>query len=389
MKIAFITLGCKQNQYETERLRNLFLSKGHKEVGLSDQPDFVFLNTCAVTSQASRQSRNMLRRVLKSGSRVVVGGCDAKLFPDAYGVYSDTKIANFDNFLFGLSFFSHRARAFVKIETGCSNFCSYCIVPYARGPVRTRNKKEILEEVKRLKENGHREVVLTGTHIGEYGRDTNERLDDLAREIKKYDINIRLTSIMPSDVDEGILSLLRDRIIAPHIHLSIQSGSDKILKRMFRRYKRDDVFNLIEKIYAIDPNTAIGGDFIVGFPGEDERDFQDTREMIEELPFSYLHIFRYSPRPYTLAYMYPEHVPERIAKERSKYLIRLGREKNIKFRQGFLGKTLTAYGEKEKRDGGYIAFTSNYIRVNLDRAIDEGRVRISKVEQDRTYAEAL
>ena len=386
MKITFLTLGCKQNQYETERLRNIFIKKGHQEVLLSEHPDIVFLNTCAVTSQASRQSRNMLRRAMKSGKRIIVGGCDAKVFPEVYKNQPRVYFANLDNFNYNLSFFTHRARAFVKIQTGCNNFCAYCIVPYARGPAKTREKQQILDEVKLLKENGHKEVVLTGTHIGQYGIDNGKKLTDLILEIKKLGVNIRLTSLMPNEITEDILSLLREGVITPHFHISVQSGSDKILRNMFRPYIGKDVYSIVMEIYKINPSTAIGGDFIVGFPGEDEGAFQSTAAIIQKLPFSYLHIFRYSPRPYTVAVHYPNTVTERIVKERSHYLIRLGKEKNFSFRKQFIGNTLPAYGEKEKRETKYVAFTENYIRVFLDeKPKEEGLVKISSVEENETY----
>ncbi len=386
MKITFLTLGCKQNQYETERLRNIFIKKGHSEVLLSDQPDIVFLNTCAVTGQASRQSRNLLRRALRSGKRVVVGGCDAKVFSNVYRNYPDTYLTNFDNFCYNLSFFSHRARAYVKIQTGCNNFCAYCIVPYARGPARTRDKEQILDEVKLLKENGHKEVVLTGTHIGQYGIDNGEKLSDLILDIKKIGMNIRLTSLMPDEITDDILSLLKEGVITPHFHISVQAGSDRVLKKMFRNYMREQVYSVVFRINQINPRAAIGADFIVGFPGEDEEAFQDTVDMIKSLPFSYLHIFRYSSRTYTVSAHYPNTVVERVAKERSHYLIHLGKEKNLLFRSQFLGDSLPAYGEREKSEDKYVAFTENYIRVFLDeKPEEEGLVKISAVEENGTY----
>jgi len=386
MKIAFFTLGCKQNQYETERLRNIFLKQGHSEVSLSNSPDIVFLNTCAVTSQASRQSRNLLRRAIKTGKRVIVGGCDVKIFPESYKNQPHTYLTNLDNFYYNLSFFSHRTRAFVKIQTGCNNFCAYCIVPYARGPARTRPKSQILDEVRLLKLNGHKEVVLTGTHIGQYGMDNGEKLSSLILEIKKMGMNIRLSSLMPNEITEDILSLLREGVITPHFHISVQSGSNRILKNMFRHYTRKEVYSIVDRINQINPHTAVGADFIVGFPGEDEDAFKDTLDMIKSLPFSYLHIFRYSPRTYTLATYYPDRIVERVAKERSKLLIQVGREKNFLFRKQFLGNSLYAYGEKEKQENKYVAFTENYIRVFLDKKpAEEGLIKISSVEEDGTY----
>jgi len=387
MKMTFLTLGCKQNQYETERLRNIFAEKGDEEVLLSTHPDIVFLNTCTVTAQAARQSRNLLRRALKLSKKVIVGGCDASIFPDIYRNYPNTYLANFDGFAYNLSFFTHRARAFVKIQTGCNNFCAYCIVPYARGPAISRKREDILNEVKALKENGHKEVVLTGTHIGQYGKDTGEKLSDLILKIKQIGINIRMSSLMPMEITDDIQCLLSEKIIAPHLHISIQSGSDKILKNMFRPYRRADIYHLIEKIKNINPITALGADFIVGFPGESEEAFQETVKMVQELPFSYLHIFRYSPRPHTIAYHYPEPVVERITKERSNHLMQISKEKNFRFRSQFLGNILPAYGEKEKRENRYTAFTENYIRVFLDeKPAEEGLVKVSSVKENETYA---
>jgi len=386
MKITFLTLGCKQNQYETERLRNVFIKKGHSEVSLSEHPNIVFLNTCAVTGQASRQSRNLLRRALRTGKKVVVGGCDAKIFSDIYRNYPDTYLTSFDNFRYNLSFFSHRARAFVKIQTGCNNFCAYCIVPYARGHAKTRDRQQILDEVKLLKENGHKEVVLTGTHIGQYGIDNGEKLSDLILEIKKLGVNIRLTSLMPNEITDDILLLLNEGVITPHFHISVQAGADKILKKMFRNYTRKQIYSTVFRINRINPYAAIGADFIVGFPGEDESEFQDTADMVKSLPFSYLHIFRYSPRTYTVAAHYPDTVVERVTKERSRYLIQLGKEKNFLFRRQFLGDSLPAYGEREKSENKYVAFTENYIRVFLDEEPkEEGFVKISAVEENETY----
>ena len=391
MRICFLTLGCKQNQYETELVREYFLKNGAEEVSLDENPDVVFINTCSVTSLAGQQSRNLVRRALRRGARVIVSGCHAILFPDEFSGENIEILEDPWNLNSILEKFSTRRRGYVLIERGCNNFCSYCIVPYARGRVRSRPKEDIIKEVKNLIKNGHKEIVLTGTHMGQYGKDTGEKLSSLLLTLAELGARIRLTSINPDEADE-VLKAFHHPMIAPHLHLALQSGSDKVLKLMRRNYTREDIKKLVYRIKEIREDAGIGADFIVGFPGEGEREFEETYRLVEELPFSYLHVFRYSERPMTLALLYPERVPERIRKKRSKTLRELAKKKFYDFRKELIGKTYTVLVEKKKDSvtGLSYGFTPNYVRVQFEgNGRDEVVVRIERIDDEFTYGKVL
>jgi len=404
MRIAFNTLGCKLNQYDTELLREMAEDAFYEITDFNDTADIYVINTCSVTMNATQQSRNMVRRARRRSNKakIIVTGCfpekmrDELQETDIYVPNSEKNIF-FENF-FGLkkkniSNFAEHTRAFVKIQTGCNRFCSYCIVPYLRGREFSRPLDEITEEVSNLIENGFVEISITGVHIGRYNYN-GSNLITLLKNIESIEglERIRLGSLNPEEItDELIDYVSHSQKLCHHFHISLQSGDNKILKSMGRKYSSSEVSRKIIGIKKLTPDCGIGADIITGFPAEGELEFQNTYNFISELPFTYLHIFRYSERKGTLAAVFPEKVDESDKKERSKLLRELGLKKSITFRKRYIGKDLKVLIES-KRDRltkRMVGFSGNYIRVlvpeqpNIES--EYSNVRIEKVEGYDTY----
>ena len=350
MKVGFYNLGCKVNAYETEFLINEFKKKGYEIVDFNDKADIYIINTCSVTNASDQKSRKVIRSACKNKDAIiVVMGCysqmksevvkdiegvsivlgnkdkskvvelveayikDKENFQDIYDLtnteFEDMFLDNFEN----------HTRAFVKIQDGCNNFCSFCIIPYARGNVRSKKKEFVLDEVKALVKNGYKEVVLTGIHTGHYGQDLKEyNFSDLLKELEEIEglERIRISSIEIVELDDEFLEVLKNsKKIVDHIHIPLQSGCDKTLKEMNRRYDMKFYIDRINKIRKIRPNMAITTDVIVGFPGETEEDFNITKENIKKIEFVELHVFPYSKREGTKAASMPNQVDGNIKKK--------------------------------------------------------------------------
>ena len=349
MKFYISTLGCKANQADSDSIASFISFVGGLVVKVADEADIAIVNTCAVTSKASYQSRQMIRRLTKKGIRVIVIGCDVRYEKDAISVLEGVEA--FENIDETFRYISSlvkedkdrdkrpkgpsRARPFLKIQNGCDSFCSYCIVPYLRGAPSSLPPHEVIEKIKGFEEDGFYEVVLTGIHIGRYGRDMGLNLASLLRSIlcETNIPRIRLSSIEPDEVTDEILEIISSSggRICPHLHIPLQSGSDKILRLMNRRYTSQDFYSLIHRITERLPSVSIGTDIITGFPGETEKELKETYDMIEQLPISYLHVFTFSPRRGTLAERLPDQVPERIRKERTLLFRSLSRRKRIEY----------------------------------------------------------
>ncbi|MFQ5520758.1 MAG: tRNA (N(6)-L-threonylcarbamoyladenosine(37)-C(2))-methylthiotransferase MtaB, partial [Candidatus Methylomirabilia bacterium] len=375
--VAFATLGCKLNQVETQEIRGLLEARGLRTVPFDEPAQVYVVNTCTVTGRADFSDRQMIRRAVARNPEalVVVTGCYAQTDPGAIAALRgvDIIVGNQEKYqlvdlldsltkrarplvrvgdifqartvpVAPFTKFSGRSRAFVKIQDGCQHRCAFCIVPYARGASRSQEEQRVVERVAEIAESGYREVVLTGVDMGHYGRDLLPRttLASLLRRIEEEVPGLRrlrLSSVLPAYFTPELTEVITgSRIIAPHLHIPLQSGSDRILRLMRRPYNTAIYRSLLERLSDAIPSLGLGTDVIVGFPGESEADFEATRELIEALPFTYLHVFSYSDRKGTEATRLPGHLPSRRITERSKLLRGLGRAKNLEFRRRLLGR---------------------------------------------------
>lgn len=417
-----ITLGCKVNQYESAFLAESLVEYGFLRAPDNERADIVIINTCTVTGTASRQSRQGIRRAIKEnpGAFVAAVGCYVQAFPEELGQIEGISllIGNRDKkdlpFLIRKAFpenlsknhtrpfqrgqafeqmpvrlFAGRARAFLKIQDGCEAFCSYCIVPKARGPSRSLDPEKAVSMMEEMTGHGICEVVLTGIHLGRYGRDLGPEISlaSLLRKVaeRSLPLRIRLSSIEPNEIDDEIIELVRkEPRICPHFHIPLQSGDNTILKSMNRHYSTERFEALIENIRSSIPFCAIGVDVISGFPGETEKAFMNTFSLIRSLPVTYLHVFPFSPRKGTPAASFSGRVEPAEIRKRTGLLRALGREKREAFHRSCLGKTLAIVSEgTSKEEEGLLCGTSgNYIPVlfvPLDSETPDG-IKMVKAE---------
>ena len=425
---SITTLGCKVNQYESEAITQQLKNSGGVLAQHKQTADLCIINTCTVTRKASMQSRQAIRQAIKSnpGARIIVTGCYAQTEPDEIkkieGVHqiighsdkhnipeivcaSDNNKPAFSTVIRRNIFIEHdfkqapvvvlgsRTRPFLKIQDGCNSYCTYCIVPYARGPSRSMPVESVLEHIQQLKRTGYHEVVLSGVHLGAYGSDLSPKTDlpSLLNRIHEFSTidRIRLSSIEPLELTDDIIKLVAetDRV-CPHFHIPLQSGDDEVLKKMHRPYTRSFFRDLIIKINELIPDVAIGVDTLIGFPGETERAFDNTYSLIENLPVAYLHVFPFSPRSGTPANEYPQKVPSKIIKDRCQNMRNLGNVKKRGFYKKFIGRKVDVLIEsKRKKSLGYLkAITPNYIpvRVPCDDKYENAllQARIDKIDSD-------
>ena len=374
------TLGCKLNQAESESIARQFAAAGHSIYHPSDCADIYILNTCTVTHVADRKSRHLLRlaRRRNPGALVIATGCYVERAPEELA-----RIEGVD-MLLGNEEKSHlaqvleqeglltiapainpwtmlRTRSLVKIQEGCNQFCSYCIVPLVRGQERSLTPDQIVDEVKAKAAMGYREVVLTGTQIGAY----SPSLELVMRRVlDETDVmRLRLSSLQPQDIKSQLIALWANGKLCRHLHLPLQSGSDRVLERMRRRYSVADYERAVAMIREAIPNVAITTDIMVGFPGESEEEFEESYRFCQRLGFANIHVFPYSVRPGTTAAHLPGQVPERVKKERGERMLELARESALRFRRQFLGRTIAVLWEKEIGGGVWSGLSDNYIRV--------------------------
>jgi threonylcarbamoyladenosine tRNA methylthiotransferase MtaB len=403
IKVAITTLGCKVNQFESASFLTGLTERGAEIVPFSHKADVYIINTCAVTGKAGAQSRQMIRRALKTNSkaRLIVTGCFAQVATQKVleiGDWSVCIVGNgYKHRLVDIAlaekhcdlemhmgdigsqkaicplpvrrFPDDRTRAFLKIQDGCNSFCSYCIVPYARGRSRSLPVDAALEQIRVFAANGYKEIVLTGIHVGMYGLDLGPQtrlLDLIELATAGFPaIRFRLSSLEPGEVQEEILALMAARPnFMPHLHIPLQSGDDRILREMNRRYRADDFARLIGRIREKIPHAAIGVDVLAGFPNEDEAAFANTYSLLEGLPVTYLHVFPYSKRPGTIAAGLANQITGPIKDERVARLRLLSEQKKTAFYQQHLGSTLRVLAEnKNNRYRLMRGFTENYIPV--------------------------
>lgn len=396
---SILTLGCKVNQYESEAMSELFESRGYRQVENDDFSDVYIVNTCTVTNLSDRKSRQFIRKSKKNNpnSVVAVVGCYSQVSPeevksiegvdvvvgttdrnrivdlieeskknnekinivkDLKNVREFANTTNFDS--------NNRTRAYMKVQDGCNRFCTYCIIPFARGPIRSRTIEDSVREARTLADRGFKEIVLTGIHIGSFGMDLGDmRLIDLIEAIAEVDgiERIRLSSVEPLIITDDFMErAVKTGKLCDHFHLSLQSGSNNILKAMNRRYTREDYIEKANIIRKYMPHAGLTTDIIVGFPGESQEDFEDSMKIVKEVGFSRIHVFKYSKRKNTRAAVMKNQIDGNVKKERSEKLIALGEEYQEIFERENMKTTQSVLFE-EKHDGVYYGYTTNYIRV--------------------------
>ena len=419
--VKFITLGCKVNQYETNAMAQKFLEKGYKVIEEYEQngekPDICIINTCTVTNMSDRKSRQMLRREKENTKNVIVVavGCYAQVaknelnkIPEIDLVLGNNEKVDIVKYVedyinenennieiedvmqsrlfsdFGDITFTEKTRAVVKIQDGCDRFCSYCIIPYARGRVRSRKPESIISEITKIAEKDIKEVVITGIHIASYGKDFKEeyKLIDLLEEINKIDgiERIRLGSIEPLLItDEFAERLKKLDKICHHFHLSLQSGCDETLKRMNRRYTTEQFREIVKRLRNAYNDVNLTTDIIVGFPGETEEEFEKTYHFLDEIKFYKMHVFKYSQRKGTKAAVMPNQIPGDIKELRSRKLIELSNKNEFEINQKYIGQKVEVLFEEEK-EGCYKGHTANYILIYCKDEKENLANKIQKVE---------
>ena len=409
-KYKITTLGCKVNQFESEAIGQALANFGWRPAAPDQEADVVIINTCTVTQKASMQSRQVIRQAIRSNpnARIVVTGCytqngleELKQINGVHHIIGSALKHRIPQSLVAtadsptpekpvvivpdihrerifkqtpVEISGDRTRPFLKIQDGCNAFCSYCIVPYTRGPSRSMSPDDVIHKLEMFSNAGYKEVVLTGIHLGCYGRDLapgRNSLYNLLNRIKNKSAmqRIRLSSIEPNELTDEIIELVADAsIFCRHFHIPLQNGDDAILKKMKRPYTADQFENLIKRIHHKIPDAAIGVDVLIGFPGETEKAFQQTYTLIADLPISYLHVFPYSAREGTPAAGYPNPVPQPVIKERCRVMRELGRQKKNLFYQNVIGKLQKVVVEdaRDKKTNLLKGLTSNYITVLFD-----------------------
>ena len=408
MKVACITLGCRTNQHDTAEMQTLLEKEGFVMVNQREKADAYVINTCTVTQKSDTSSRQAVKKSLELNpdALVVFTGCYAQLNPEEAAALPglDLVLGNADKLEIAkllkaklrlwkkseiteivmsdihkkrifrtipVKSFQGITKAFIKVQTGCNEKCSFCTVVRARGKSVSDNRGNILNNIQEAINADFKEITLTGINLGTWGMDTGETFSSLVQDIIKLpgDFRVRLSSINPMEIDNDLIRLIAEtEKICSHLHIPLQSGDNKILKQMRRNYTREQYIEVIHRAVNAIPNLGLGADVIVGFPGETDAAFENTRKLIEELPFSYLHVFSYSPRRGTEANDYKDDIPGNIKKERNKILTQLIKEKGLEFRNKSLNTIATVLieNQRDKNNGKLKGHTDNYIPISLD-----------------------
>lgn len=424
-KAASFALGCKVNQYESEAIAELFAEKGYEIVGIDEEADVYVINTCTVTNFGDKKSRQLIRKVKRQNENAIVAvvGCYAQTAPKelmeiagvnlvigtkdraqivemveqydrANGVENHVSDIMKERVFEPLSIqkLANRTRAYLKIQDGCSQYCSYCIIPYARGPIRSREPQEVVAEVKRLAENGFKEVVLTGIHVASYGKDRRDTsLLDILKQVHEVEgiERIRFSSIEPNVVTEEFAQTMATLPkVCDHFHLSLQSGCDKTLKEMNRKYDTEKYRQAAATLRKYLPKVALTTDIIVGFPGETEEDFRESYAFAEEIGFAKIHVFPYSPKRGTPAAARKDQLLNAVKAERSHTLIQLSDKMAADFLADAVGTDAEVLYERAVGDGIYEGHTTNYMKVHGRSEVDLIN-RICKTHITRAEGEML
>lgn len=387
MKVFVDTVGCRLNQSEIEKIAAQFRAEGYEITGEAGEADLVVVNTCAVTARASADSRKAIRHAAHTGNaRLVVTGCwatlspaEAAAMPGVSRVVSNLQKEQLVSLVVGrehvfepesrqpLPGGRRRTRVFIKVQDGCNNFCTYCVTRIARGSARSVAAEEVLAEVRAAVEGGAKEAVLTGVHLGSWGQDFTERrhLKDLIELILRETsiARLRLSSLEPWDLDEGFFRLWQNPRLCAHLHLPLQSGCARTLKRMARKITPDDFRLLVNNARRYAPEMAVTTDMIVGFPGETDEDFEESLAFAREMRFAGGHVFAFSPRAGTPAANYPDQIESQVKKERSQRLRKLFAEMEGAYAQQFIGRSLDVLWEDQDEDGNLKGLSGNYLKV--------------------------
>lgn len=416
MKVGIYSLGCKVNIYESEYITELLKNHNYEIVDFNSKADIYIINTCSVTNASDAKSRKIIREAkkLNPNSLVIAMGCYTQIKPEDTAAdivignkdkskiielikehyKSNKKIEKIYDIRNNIEFedmtihnFENHTRAFVKIQDGCNAFCTYCIIPYARGRLRSKNFNTVIEEVTKLVNNGYKEIVLTGIHTGKYGIDIGTTLEKLLTELIKIPniYRIRLSSIEINEITDGILNLMQNTdIIARHLHIPLQSGSDKILKLMNRKYNLDYFINRINDIKNKIGDISITTDLIVGFPNETEEDFQDTINTLNKIKFTKIHTFPYSKRDGTVASTMKNQIDGNIKKKRVKKVLELSKNMEYQFYYSRIGREYDILTETTKNNK-CLGHTSNYIPITIEKNIKDNsiiKVKITAVDSN-------
>lgn len=406
-KVAFYTLGCKVNQYETEAMLEMFEKKGYEGVDSEEYADVYVINTCTVTHMSDRKSRQYIRRVKKKNPNAIIAvvGCYSQVSPEEIleiddvnlvmgtndrrtivekveSIDCNTKLSTVDDIMkvkefeeIEISQTNGKTRAFIKVQDGCDRFCTYCIIPYARGRIRSRDLNSIIDEVSNLANMGYREVVLTGIHVASYGKDLKDgsSLLTIIKAVAQIDgiERIRLSSVEPVLFTEEFVDEIKkiDKLV-PHYHLSLQSGCDATLKRMNRRYTAEEYKEIVDILRKNIENVAITTDVIVGFPGETNEEFSETLEFLKEIKLMHTHVFKYSPRKGTPAASMENQVDPQMKNLRSSTLLALSTKNFKEFAKDYIGKTMRVLFEEKNNEGYYEGLTDNYMRIKVKSDTD-------------------
>lgn len=428
-KAASFALGCKVNQYESEAIAELFAEKGYEIVGIDEEADVYVINTCTVTNFGDKKSRQLIRKVKRQNENAIVAvvGCYAQTAPKelmeiagvnlvigtkdraqivemveqydrANGVENHVSDIMKERVFEPLSIqkLANRTRAYLKIQDGCSQYCSYCIIPYARGPIRSREPQEVVAEVKRLAENGFKEVVLTGIHVASYGKDRRDTsLLDILKQVHEVEgiERIRFSSIEPNVVTEEFAQTMAALPkVCDHFHLSLQSGCDKTLKEMNRKYDTEKYRQAAATLRKYLPKVALTTDIIVGFPGETEEDFRESYAFAEEIGFAKIHVFPYSPKRGTPAAARKDQLLNAVKAERSHTLIQLSDKMAAEFLADAVGTDAEVLYERAVGDGIYEGHTTNYMKVHGRSEVDLTnricKTHITRVEGEMLFGDA-
>ena len=420
-KVAFYTLGCKLNFSETSTIGRSFQEAGYAKVGFDDHPDIFVINTCSVTENADKKCRQLVKKAMKINPDgfVAIIGCFAQLKPteiaeipgvdivlganekfniiehleslekNEQAVVSNESIKETKEFIPAFSM-GDRTRSFLKIQDGCDYFCTFCTIPLARGKSRNASIAETIAEASKIAKTDVKEVVLTGVNIGDFGQGDEENFFELVKELDTIEgiDRFRISSIEPNLLSDEIIEfcLTKSKRFVPHFHIPLQSGSDKLLKAMRRKYLREVFADRVHRIKEIRPDACIGVDVIVGFPGETDEDFMETVDFIKELDVSYLHVFTYSERANTTAIKLGDPVHMHIRKERSKQLHILSDKKKRAFYESNVGTTGTVLFENEDNNGMMYGFTENYVKVkipfNTDFTNTFQKIQLDEIDRD-------
>ena len=415
MKVGILSLGCKVNMYESEFVTNLLSKAGYEISSFNDVCDIYIINTCTVTNTSDIKSRKMIRKAIKKnpdavviamgcfieankdvdipGLDIIIGNKDKSKIVEIIEEYINNKntikrLYNDKKYIFEdmyIDNFPGRTRAFVKIQDGCENFCTYCIIPFVRGKCRSKEESKVIEEIKALVNNGYKEVVLTGIHTGSYGVDLDTSFADLLEKLVKIKglERLRISSIETTELNEDVLKILRNSsVIVDHLHIPIQSGSSEILKLMNRKYDLDFFKEKINEIRSIRPNISITTDIIVGFPSETDELFEESIKTVKEINFSKLHVFPYSEREGTKSMEIPNHIRGDIKKNRARKMLEVSKELEINYMNKYLNKEVEILVE-EYKDGYSFGHTGNYLYVKVNKELihnDLVKVKITSID---------